>query len=130
MARIEVLVADEIEAVEDYSAPTCSLAAGRATSRLHDPEDNPLWTVTADLDAGARLEWGTDHGDEAVYVTTGSLRTGDRVCGVGSVLVVESGVAISAEATEPATVIHFGPPDPSVPTDGRNGAPNPSGHHT
>src|SRR4051794_12799183 len=100
MARIEILVAHEIAVEDDYVAPTCTLAEGRATSRLHDPQDNPLWTVTAELDAGARLEWGTDHGDEAVYVTTGSLRAGDRVVGEGSVLVVESGVALKAEATE------------------------------
>jgi quercetin dioxygenase-like cupin family protein len=128
MARIEVLAAEKLPAFAGYAAPTAQLRAGSATTRLHDPEDNPVWIVTGDLEPGAVVAWDTDHGDEAVYVMSGELRAGDRVCGAGGVLVVESGVRIEATATVATSVIHFGPSDPQPPSTGRNGAPEPDGH--
>ena len=127
MAKIEVLRAADLEPVDGYRAPTCTLD-GNATSRLVKSDDSSLWLVTASLESGASLRWGAEHGDEAIFVESGRLAVDGRVCETGGVVVVESGVPTVVTADGPSTVLHFGPRDPQPPTDGRYGPPRVDAH--
>ena len=123
---------------DGYAAPTCRLIGG-ARSSLVSFDGFPLWAVTAELAPGAELRWGdargdahgAAHGDEGVYVTAGSLLVGDRECPAGGAVIIEGQAAASVAAPEGATVVHFGPHDPSPPADGYFGpaAPPPHGAH-
>jgi quercetin dioxygenase-like cupin family protein len=127
MTQISVTTAAEQPLSEVYAAPT-AIVEGRSSSRLVSPEGFTLWLVASAVDAPARLRWDTDHGDEAVYVKSGRLRVGDRTCGTGSVVVVESGAAIDVDVDEPAELVHFGPAAHTPPADGPNGAPAAGAH--
>ena len=105
-----------------YAAPTV-VARGSCQSRMMSPREFPLWSLTAELDAGAELEWNSTHGDEAVYVKKGSLTIDGRVCPVDGTLILEAGVPAIVRADEPTTVVHFGPWDPNPPTTGAYGPP-------
>jgi hypothetical protein len=48
-----------------YAAPTV-VARGNCKSRMMSPREFPLWSLTAELEAGVELEWNATHGDEAV----------------------------------------------------------------
>ena len=105
-----------------YAAPTV-VAKGNCQSRMLSPREFSLWALTAELEPGVELEWNSTHGDEAVYVKNGSLTIDGRVCPTDGTLILESGVPALVTATEPTTVVHFGPWDPSPPTTGAYGAP-------
>jgi hypothetical protein len=62
----------EIDYEAGYAAPSVT-ARGSCKSRLVSPREFSLWSLTAELDAGTELEWSSTHGDEAVYVKSGSL---------------------------------------------------------
>src|SRR5687767_10155780 len=69
----DLVVMEGATALADgYRAPTCE-AAGTTRSSLFRPDGFSLWEIEAELDAGAELRWGTDHGDEVVYVLEGTL---------------------------------------------------------
>ncbi len=109
-----------------WLAPTVVLD-GQAESALMSPPDFPLWLVRGTLSAGAALEWTLPHGDEVVYVLAGELEHDGRVCPTGGTVVVESGVAARATAIGETQVLHFGPVDPTPPSEFA-GAPEPHGH--
>src|SRR5262249_9268922 len=91
-----------------YAAPSCR-SDGEVASALFAPADYSLWLLTARLEAGAVIEWRAAHGDEAVYVTSGSLTVEGHECGAGGSVIVESGVAAVARAEVPTEVVHVGP---------------------
>ncbi|MCY4434778.1 MAG: hypothetical protein OXE45_14035, partial [bacterium] len=75
----------------------------------------------ADLAAGTELRWGTEHGDEAVYVRSGSLIVDGRVCPADGAVIVEAGVAATATAESDTSIVHVGPADSAPPIDGLRG---------
>lgn len=113
--------------VADSYAPTCRID-GQVDARRLSPDDFSIWLFVSEMGPGSVLEWGTDHGDEAVYVIDGALVvTGDEVaggqvdgeravstdCPPGGAIVVESGVAARAMAAAQSKIAHFGSAIPS-----------------
>ncbi|MSO78646.1 MAG: hypothetical protein EXQ79_03475 [Acidimicrobiia bacterium] len=107
--------------VADGYPATCAVS-GEITARRLSPDDFSLWLYVSELRAGATLEWGTDHGDEAVYVIDGVLDisgtgSGDAVeaaeCVAGGAILVESAMPARAVARGAAKVAHFGSANPS-----------------
>ncbi len=97
----------------DDVAPTGVHPVGHAVTgllgaRLLSPEAHPLWLVEVELADGGQLDWGGEHGDEAVYVMEGEVHVDGRPCPAGGAAVVESGVAASLWAQTRARVAHFG----------------------
>ena len=67
------------------------------------PDDFPLWLWRGDVDA---IEWDHDHGDEGVYVVSGTVEIGGRECPAGGAVIVEAGVP--ARVTGRAHVVRVG----------------------
>jgi quercetin dioxygenase-like cupin family protein len=108
MAKISVQKTDAIHDDEGYLVPTCDVT-GNAKSRKASPDGYSIWLYSGDLDEGTTLHWSAgEHGDEAVYVHSGSLKVDGREVPTGGVLIVESGADVTAEAAEDASVFHFG----------------------
>jgi hypothetical protein len=125
---LEIVRSEDVERSTDYVAPSCT-AEGPLRSWRASPEGYPLWLVVAELHEGAEVTWTQPHGDEAVYVVRGELDVdGHGSCGRAGAVVVEEGAACRFRATRPTRVVHVGPYDPSQPTDGIYGAPEPEGH--
>ena len=110
MSAVDVIHAAEVEATTRYPATTVEVSGG-LTARPVSPDGASLWLIAADLDAGTELRWGTEHGDEAVYVRSGSLAVDRRVCPADGAMVVEAGVAASAIAESDTSILHMGPAD-------------------
>lgn len=117
---VDVIHAAEVEAATRHPKPTVEFI-GEVAARQVSPDGASLWLVTADLAAGSELRWGTEHGDEAVYVRSGSLTVDGRVCPADGAVVVEAGVAATAIAESDTSVVHVGPTDSAPPTDGLRG---------
>ena len=117
-------VSDPASAVTggSYSAPYCA-ASGACSGVLFRPEDFSLWRVEGELGEGAALEWGTAHGDEALYVIAGGLDCEGRRVGQGSALIVEAGVPALVRPAGRGRVVHFGTVATESPTDGILGPP-------
>ena len=120
MSAVDVIHAAEVEATTRYPATTVEIA-GNLAARPMSPDGASLWLIAADLAAGTELRWGTEHGDEAVYVRSGSLVVDGRVCPADGAIVVEAGVAASAIAESDTSILHMGPADSTPPTDGLRG---------
>jgi hypothetical protein len=129
MTAQDLWITSDTDAPEQpgYCAPTVK-ASGDCRSRMTSPREYSLWSLTAHLGAGAELMWDENHGDEAVYVQSGSLTYDGRVCPADGALILESGVPAVVRVNEPTTVIHFGPWDPAPPASGAYGAPASEGH--
>ncbi|WP_419925321.1 cupin domain-containing protein [Candidatus Poriferisocius sp.] len=120
MSAVDVVLAAERPSGDAYPGPTVEVVGGCA-ARLVSPDGASLWLVAADLAAGTELRWATDHGDEAVYVRSGSLTVDGRVCPADGAAVVEAGVAATATAKSDTSIVHVGPADPVPPPDGLRG---------
>ncbi len=96
------------DAAPSHAHPMGHTSRGIEDARLLTPPAHPLWLVDLVLADGGRLEWGTDHGDEAVYVLEGSAGIGGRTCPTGGAAVVEAGVATTLVAEGNLHVAHFG----------------------
>ena len=127
MTQISVTHADDKPVHDEYVAPTATLE-GRSQSRRVSPDGFSLWLVVAAIEGPARLQWDTDHGDEALFVKAGSVRLGERQCPTGGVLVVESGVALEVDIDEPTEVVHFGPAVYGAPSGQRAHVIGPRGY--
>jgi quercetin dioxygenase-like cupin family protein len=107
--------------------PPGSVTTGAVTSRRLSPHGFSIWLDVRELGDGAALEWGTDHGDEAVYVISGALgveaskidRAGvedevgrGTVCPAGGALIVESGVVGRVVASGSTKIAHCGSSSP------------------
>ncbi len=92
-------------------------ADGLREARLLSPPAWPLWLVEVVLGDGGRLEWGTDHGDEALYLLEGAATVDGRPCPGGGAVVVEAGVGTSLVAEGGLRAAHFGAP-PALHHDG------------
>lgn len=83
-----------------------------------------LWARRASLAPGTRFSIEGSHGDEAVYVQTGSLLLDDREVEAGGAAVIEADASAAFVAgTSGAALVHVGPTDPTQPTDGGYGPP-------
>jgi len=107
----------------DEVVPSSVHPLGHACTRLREarllsPAAHSLWLVELELDEGARLEWATDHGDEALYVMEGEAEVDGRRCPVGGAIVIESGVATTLLAVGRVRAAHFGGRGPAR-RDGR-----------
>ena len=120
MSAVDVIHAAEVEATTRYPATTVEVV-GSLAARPVSPDGASLWLIAADLVAGTELQWGTEHGDEAVYVRSGSLAVDGRVCPADGAVIVESGVAVSVVAETDTSILHMGPADSTPPTDGLRG---------
>ncbi len=115
-------VGDLRDREDSYLAPYCEATGGARSARFM-PESSSLWMVVADLDRGAEVQWGSDHGDEALFVLSGSLATETKESGSHGAIVVEAGVATSVRAVADTRVAHFGPVDRHPPIRGPLGPP-------
>ena len=88
--------------------PMGNMTAGLIDARLLSPVAHPLWLVDLTLDGGGRLEWEGGHGDEAVYLLSGSASVDGRECPEGGAVVVEAGVPAALVARGPVRAAHFG----------------------
>lgn len=125
MSRFEVIAMDEVDERDGHPSPTCR-TSGDVRSRLGSPADYPLWLAQVRLAPGSRLTWDGRHGDEAVYVRSGSVSVDGTTCPDRSTVVVEADAETEVVASdEGAVVLHFGPWDAAQPTDGHYGPPQP-----
>jgi hypothetical protein len=115
------------EMAHEYLAPH-SQAHGTARSSLFHPDGYSLWRLAGWLDAGTRLEWSTDHGDEALYVLVGELAAEGRPCRPSEAVIIEAAVETEVTATRPTALLHFGPWSPVPPVDGPLGPAAADGH--
>ena len=120
-------VLEEIAPSVAYAAPRT--ATGVRWSKRVSPDDYSIWMVVSELDDGGELHWDAEHGDDGVYVISGSLEVDGHVCPVDGALVVESGVVATARARGTTRVVHCGTREPLPPADGLYGPPE-RGSHT
>ncbi len=119
---------DDVEWEPHYGAPHCT-SRGDARSALFHPDGFSLWKVNGELDAGTELTWGTDHGDEGIFVISGELEFDGRVIGADGALIVEAGVSGTVRARRATSLVHFGGVERNSPSDGPLGPPAVEGRH-
>lgn len=95
-----------------YAVASCDFS-GTASSAVFAPYEFELWLVVVQLEAGGTLEWKPAHGDEGIYVKSGSLDIDGISCGAGSAVIVESEVAAVAHFRGPCTLVHVGSSAPA-----------------
>lgn len=110
----------------EYRPPHCAVRGG-ARASVFAPVGGSLWRIVAELDPGAELEWGTDHGDEGIYVLGGRLEHEGSDVEIGSAVIVEAGALGVLRATERAQVLHVGTVSGVQPGSGPLGAAESSG---
>jgi len=84
------------------------------TARRLSPAGFSLFLDLISLEGGATLEWGAEHGDDAVYVIEGGLDLDGQTCPVGGAVVIESGVPTAMRAIGPTELAHFGSARPGA----------------
>jgi hypothetical protein len=107
--------------------PCSYTARGRVTRERADLGDLSLWLETVLLAEGTELHWGQQHGEEAMYLTSGAVEVDGRPCPAGGAVVVEAGATPTLRASAPTRLVHVGrvdaPPDraaaEAVPASGR-----------
>lgn len=112
--------------LEPYEAPFCT-RRGEGRSAGFFPEGYSLWRIVGALGAGAELEWGSEHGDEGLYILKGQLEIGGTVVTAGSAVIIEAGVAATVRALDDTSVVHMGPSSLHAPTEGPLGPAADSG---
>lgn len=103
----------------------------QAAGEHRDPSFS-LWVRRDELAPGAPLTIAGPHGDEALYVRSGSIVFDGREVETGGVAVVEAGAdATFTAGADGAVLVHFGPSDPEPPASGAYGPPaaTPRGVH-
>ncbi|MEX0666389.1 MAG: DUF222 domain-containing protein [Acidimicrobiia bacterium] len=133
-AMVKQQRATEADAPVAADSPATCATNGAITSRRLSPDGFSIWLYVSELEPGASLEWGREHGDEAVYVISGALGVDagkidsagaqdgkpendverDASCPAGGALIVESGVAGRVVASGFTKVAHFGSANPSA----------------
>jgi quercetin dioxygenase-like cupin family protein len=100
-----------------YDAPHC-IVRGLARGALFEPDGFSLWCVLGDFDAGAEIEWDTEHGDEAMFVLAGALECDGRLISEGSTLIIEAGTPTLVRSVSATRVVQFGPTSTTPPHRG------------
>lgn len=73
-----------------------------------DLGDVPLWLEDVELSPGSELAFGTEHGEEALFVLDGVVDVDGQVCGAGGAVIVEAGARPRVRADGSARLAHFG----------------------
>lgn len=120
MKGIAIVRAAGVPASDDHPIAGHHVS-GHNRFRSVAPPDYSLWMVLVDAAAGAVFRMPPEHGDEALYVSSGSVAVDGRVCPAGGAVVLESGSDAAVEVLEPGELLHMGPVEPGVPGDGLNG---------
>lgn len=120
MRGIVIVHEHEVEAADAHPIAGHDVIGG-GRHKVVSPADSSLWLVRSELEPGAELVLPERHGDEVVYVWSGSMVVDGRVCPARGSAVIESGAHPEIRVDEPATLVHMGPYDPVVPSDGLNG---------
>lgn len=126
MAKLTVRARGDSPAIDTYQAPRS--ATGVVSSVAMAPPGFSLWVCDSELADGAAITWEGVHGDDGLYVSSGSLELDGKICPAGGALIVESNVETIARAVGPTRVVHFGSADPAPPSNGISGTPCPDGH--
>jgi hypothetical protein len=111
MAGIDVVLAKDAE--HSLSHPIIGHSfTGKSKSRLVSPPDYSLWLVTAELEDATVLELPSLHGEQSVYVVSGSLQVdGKRLCPQNGAIVIEGNAQPSLCAIGNTVIVHMGPTD-------------------
>jgi len=107
MPRIAHRKAAEAESHTQHQAPQCEPCEAVLSRRLEPPEAT-LWLVASELAKDGELRWKPGHGDEALYVGTGSLEVDGQPCATGAAAILEAGSQPRVRALEATRVLHFG----------------------
>lgn len=126
MAKLTVRSRDDVTPASTYQAPRPATGVIRSVALA--AENYPLWCCESTLADGATIRWDAPHGDDGIYVLSGTLRIDGRTCPAGGGIVVESDVETTATAIGETTIVHLGSADPAPPSEGLLGAPRAGGH--
>ena len=107
MAKIAIVRTAETTPGSGYPAPA-STFEGRAQGRMLSLPDNPLWLIAARVGPGSALRWSSAHGEEAVYLKSGSMTVDGGESPSGGVVVVEAGARLEITFPEEAELVHVG----------------------
>ena len=109
MAGIDAVLAKDAE--QSFSHPIVGHSfVGKSKSRLVSPPDYSLWLVTAELEDATLLELPTQHGEQSVYVVSGSLQIdGEWVCPQNGAIIIEGNARPSVRAIGNTVIVHMGP---------------------
>ena len=129
VAGIEIIRGD-VAAAPEHPVGGHHVVSARGSAapecRLVSPAGFSLWLVDIELAAGGELHLPAIHGDEAIAVLSGRLQAGERICVPHGAVIVEAGAGeVVLRVLEDARIVHMGPSDPVVPTNGLNGTPLP-----
>jgi hypothetical protein len=119
----DLSIGDLTVLTEGYDAPGCVIRGSARGVRFH-PEGYSLWQVSGVLEPGTELEWGTEHGDEALYLRTGVLEIDGKRVEEGGMVIVESGVRALVRALVQTSVLHQAPTEPGAAINGPLGPPD------
>jgi hypothetical protein len=119
MADIVVMFED-LELSDGYKVPNATFA-GEAKTRFAAPEGYPLWIAAGTVAAGSTLEWNEDHGDEGVYLESGSVELDGEVCGERGAVILERGARARLSFVEDSSVVHFGQTEAAPAIQGPDG---------
>ncbi len=97
MAKMAAINHEDVNPEKTYQAPR--EATKVAWSKALSPPGYALWLTKSELRDGGTITWSDRHGDDGVYVLSGSMEIGGRTVPAGGALIVESGVATSALGT-------------------------------
>jgi len=130
VAGIEIIRGETAAATPTHPVDGHHVVGSRGSAepecRLVSPPGFSLWLVDIELPAGGELRVPARHGDQAVAVLSGRLRVDERICVARGAVVIEAGAGeVVLGALDDAHIVHMGPTDPTVPSDGLNGAPFP-----
>lgn len=123
MATFEVIDPAGLPEHEGYGAPFCT-ARGRLRSRVRAPEGFGQFVVYGDLDAGAEISWGEEHGDEGVFVLEGEVDLDGTVVATKGAAVIEAGAPARLRAATGTRLLHVGSTVPGPNLHSVIGPPN------
>jgi hypothetical protein len=127
MSGIAVIDVEGAELTDGCLAPNCA-ARGAVRSGGRGPADSSLWVLAEKLAVGAELQWSETHGDEAVFVSSGTVEVDGQQADAGGVAIIEADVPAVLRSIGDAELVHFGPTVAGARTDGVLGPPEPTGH--
>src|SRR5450755_3914470 len=96
MAKMAAINHEDVKPEKTYQAPR--EATGVVWSKVLSPPGYALWLTKSELQDGGTLTWSDRHGDDGVYVLSGSLDIGGRSVPAGGAIIVESDALASARA--------------------------------
>jgi hypothetical protein len=117
MADIGVVAPGGRPELTPYNAPY-AMSSCDLLNEISWPGRLGLWIITADLSQKTEIAWDEDHGEEVIYVRTGSVSVNDVACPQGSAVGLEARAGVRLRATDHSQIVHFGQSGagPPIPT--------------